>query len=136
MEPQTVDRAAHNIELVAAGYAAFGRGDLVAVEATFHPEVVWHVQRLGVLGGDHRGWPAVLTFFGRSMELTQGTFRVDVEEILANDTGAAIVVRSMGRRGDRVLDDRQVHLFHIEDDKVVEVWQFVGDGQATEAFWS
>jgi hypothetical protein len=29
-----------------------------------------------------------------------------------------------------------VHLMHLRDGKVIEVWQFVGDGAAVEAFWS
>lgn len=136
MAQQTIDRAARNAELLRAGYAAFGRGDLMAVQELFAPDAIWHAKRLGQLGGDHRGWPAILTFFGRSMELTHGTFSVEPIEVLANETGGAAVVRSQGRRGGGVLDDRQVHLFHLEGDKVTEVWQFVGDGAATEAFWA
>ena len=78
MSAQMMDRAAENAARVEAGYAAFARGDLAAVEQTFDAEVVWHAQRLGVLGGDHRGWAEVVQFFGRTMELTQGTFRIEV----------------------------------------------------------
>lgn len=136
MAQHTIDRAARNADLLRAGYAAFAKGDLMAVQELFTPDAVWHVQRLGQLGGDHRGWPAILSFFGRSMELTQGTFSVEPIEVLANDTGAAAVVRSRGQRGAEVFDDRQVHLFHYDGDRVAEVWQFVGDGVAAEAFWA
>ena len=136
MAQQTMARAAHNAALVESGYAAFASGDLAALQALFDPDIVWHVQRLGQLSGDHRGWPAVLTFFGDSMQLTQGTFRIEVREVLASDTAGAAVVRSTGRRGDLSLDDQQVHLFHLRNDRVVEVWQYVGDGEATAAFWS
>ena len=136
MAQQTMARSAQNAGLVESGYAAFGRGDLAALEALFDPDLVWHVQRLGQLSGDHRGWPAVLKFFGDSMQLTQGTFRIEVREVLANDTAGAAVVRSTGRRGELTLDDQQVHLFHLRGDRVIEVWQYVGDGGATEAFWS
>ena len=48
MTSQTnTDRTANNIELVQAGYDAFANGDLAAVERLFHPEVIWHAQRLG-----------------------------------------------------------------------------------------
>jgi hypothetical protein len=47
------------------------QGDMAAVEQAFDPECVWHAQRLGILGGDHRGYPAVLRFFGQTMEMTQ-----------------------------------------------------------------
>ena len=136
MSQLTVDRTAHNVALMNSGYAAFAKGDLVTLEALFDPNIVWHVQRLGQLSGDHRGWPAVLKFFAQSMELTQGTFGIRVEETLGNETGSAAVVRSTGKRGNLTLDDQQVHLFHLRDDRVIEVWQYVGDAEAAAAFWS
>lgn len=136
MTQQTTDRAAHNVALMESGYAAFARGDLMALEALFDPDIVWHAQRLGRLGGDHRGWPAVLNFFGETMELTQGTFTVEIRETFGNETGSAAVVRSAGRRGELALDDQQVHVFHVRDDRVTEVWQYVGDGEAAAAFWA
>ncbi len=128
--------ASRNEELIRQGYAAFARGDIAALGQLFDPDVVWHAQRLGILGGDHRGWGEVLTFFAQSSELTAGTFRVAPLEVYSNETGAAAVVRSSGRRGEQALDSRQVHLFHLRGDRVVEVWQFVDDAHAVDAFWS
>ena len=136
MSAHTMERAAENAALVEAGYAAFAKGDMAAVEQAFDPECVWHAQRLGILGGDHRGYSAVLRFFGQTMEMTQGTFRLEIKEVLGNDSGAAVVVRSSARRGERQLDDQQIHLLHLRNGRVIEVWQFVGDGPAVEAFWS
>ena len=131
-----IDVTASNEQLLREGYAAFASGDLASVERMFHPGVIWHAQRLGQLSGDHIGWPAVAEFFGRSMQLTRGTFRIEVLEVLSNTTGAATVVRSMGERDGKQLNDRQVHLFHIENGHVVEIWQFVGDGHAVDEFWA
>jgi ketosteroid isomerase-like protein len=36
----------------------------------------------------------------------------------------------------RVLDDRQVHLFHLQDGRTAAVDQYVGDPAAVEAFWA
>lgn len=137
MDEQAVaERAARNEELLRAGYESFSKGDMIALEALFDADVVWHAQRLGILGGDHRGWAEVLRFFARSMELTQGTFGIEVREVLSSPAGAAAVVRSRGRRGGATLDSSQIHLFHIRNERVVEVWQFIGDGPAAEALWS
>jgi ketosteroid isomerase-like protein len=138
MEEQTavMGRAARNADLVAAGYAAFARGDLAAVHELFDASLVWHAYRLGQLGGDHAGWPAVQEFFVRTMQLTNGTFRLEVHELLANDDGAAAVVQSRAEREGRTLDSRQIHHFRIEDGRVVEVWQFVDDADAVSSFWS
>jgi hypothetical protein len=38
-----------------------------------------------VLAGDHRGPDAILGFFGKTFELTAGTFRVEVHDVVADD---------------------------------------------------
>ena len=131
-----IDVANENERLLRQGYAAFATGDLAKVQEIFHPGLIWHAQRLGQLGGDHIGWPAVLDFFGRTMQLTSGTFHIDVLEVLTNANGGAVVVQSMGQRDGKRLNDRQVHLFHVEQGRAVEVWQFVGDGRVVEEFWA
>ncbi len=135
-EQSDAERAARNVELVQAGYDAFTRGDLGAVETLFHPEVVWHAQRLGALSGDHRGWPEVLRFFGETMEMSRGTFRVTVTERYSNPDGVAFMARSQAKRDGRTLDDRQMHVFKLRGDQAVEVWQFVGNGRFVDEFWS
>jgi ketosteroid isomerase-like protein len=129
-----IETATGNEELLRRGYEAFGRGDLVEVERMFSPDAVWHAQRLGALSGDHAGWPAILKFFADTMELSRGTFRLEIQEFLSNDRGAAAVVRSRAERAGRSLDSLQVHLFHVEDGAVVEIWQFA-DVEA-DRFWS
>jgi ketosteroid isomerase-like protein len=123
-----------NEQLLRTGYDAFAAGDLAAVEQLFRPDATWHAQRLGRLSGDHAGWPQIAAFFGRTMELTSATFTVTVEELLSNETGVAAVVRSRGERNGNRLDERQVHLYRIDDGRVAEAWQFAGPG--ADAFWS
>jgi ketosteroid isomerase-like protein len=137
-QPATPEMIAteQNAELLRAGYAAFARGDLAAMGEIFSPDAVWHVQRLGILSGDHVGFPAILQFFGRTMEISRGTFRIDILEVLANENSSAAVVRSQGQRDGLTLDDRQIQHFHIRDGRVVEVWQYPGDVEAASAFWS
>ena len=130
------ERAARNVELVQAGYDAFTRGDLAAVEELFHPDAVWHAQRLGALSGDHKGWPEILRFFGETMEISKGTFQVTVTERYSSPEGVAFMVRSLAERDGRTLDDRQMHVFRIDGEQTAEVWQFVGDGRAVDEFWS
>jgi len=123
-----------NKQLLAEGYAAFGSGDLETVATLFRADMVWHALRLGTLSGDHVGRDAVFAFFGRTMELSQGSFSVVPEEILASETTGAVIVRSRARRGDRELDDRQVHLYRLVDGQVAEVWQYTGP--AADDFWA
>jgi len=116
-----------NEDLVRKGYEAFSTGDMATLRQLLDPEVVWHSGGRNPLSGDYRGVEDVLGFFGRTMEHTQGTFRVSVEEVLVNDQGAVVVQRSSAQRNGKSLDDRPLQLFHISDGKVVEVWQYWGD---------
>jgi uncharacterized protein len=107
MEPSISQDRETNIGHISEGYAAFGRGDRETVTRLFHPDMVWHALRLGELSGDKVGRDAVFAFFGKTMELTEGTFSVTPEEILASDTTGAVVCRSRARRNGRELDDKQ-----------------------------
>jgi uncharacterized protein len=128
------DTRTTNDRLVRSGYDAFAAGDLAAVAELFRSDATWHAQRLGELSGDHEGWPAIASFFGRTMELSGGTFTVTVEDTLTNEDGVAVVVRSRAERDGRRLDERQVHLFRLEDGQVTGVRQFAG--AEADAFWS
>jgi ketosteroid isomerase-like protein len=116
-----------NEELVRKGYEAFSTGDVSSMRQLLDPDVVWHAGGRNPLSGDYRGVEEVLGFFGRTMEHTQGSFRVSIEEVLVNDDGAAVVQRSSGERNGKSFDDRGLQLFRISDGKAVEVWQYYGD---------
>ena len=121
-----------NEDLVRKGYEAFSTGDMTGMRQLLDPQVVWHAGGRNALSGDYRGVEEVLGFFGRTMEVTQGSFRVSVEEVLVNDQGAAVVQRSSGQRDGKSFEDRGVQLFRISAGKAVEVWQYWGDPYAAD----
>jgi uncharacterized protein len=78
----------------------------------FDPEIVWHFPGRSLLAGDHRGTDAVLGFFGRTMELTAGTFRAELHDVVADDRHAVGMHLATGEREGRRLQDREVLVFH------------------------
>src|SRR5215211_7009530 len=125
-----------NEELVRRGYEAFSKGDMETLRELFDPEIVWHFPGRSVLAGDHRGTDAVLGFFARTAELTAGTFRVEVHEVVADDQHTVGLHLATGEREGRTLEDREVLVFHVRDGKVVEAWQYIEDQYAyDEFFW-
>jgi ketosteroid isomerase-like protein len=72
-----------NVELVRKGFDAFSKGDIDTLRALFDQDSVWHTPGRNSLSGDHRGVDAILGFFARTMELTGGTFRVELHDVLA-----------------------------------------------------
>jgi ketosteroid isomerase-like protein len=56
------------------------------------------------------------------MEITQGSFRADLHDVLADDEhGVALVALSASRDG-RSVNVNAVDVMHLRDGKVVEVW--------------
>ena len=125
-----------NEDLVRRGYDAFARGDTETMSQVLDPDVIWHAPGRSPLAGDFRGFDEVLAFFGRSMETTGGTLRVEVQDVMVNDRGAAVLQRSTAQREGKSLDDLGVSVFRIENGKAVEVWQHSGNPYAADEFFS
>jgi len=121
-----------NEQLVRRGYDAFSRGDMQTLRDLFHPDIVWHAPGRNQLSGDHRGVDAVLGYFGRSMELTGGSFSVEVHDVVANDQHAVGLNSVHAERAGKTLDDQNTLVFHVVDGKVTEVWQFAADQYAVD----
>jgi SnoaL-like domain len=67
----------------------------------FDPQIVWHFPGRSPLAGDHRGVDAVLGFFGRTMELTAGTFRAELHDVVADDLHSVGMHLATGEREGR-----------------------------------
>jgi uncharacterized protein len=125
-----------NEELLRKGYDAFGKGDMDTIRELFADDIVWHSQGRNPLAGDQRGVDAVLQTFGKAFELTGGTFRLEIHDIVANDEHAVVLVRAQGERNGKKLDDKSVQVYHIKDGKVTEQWLYPGDVYATDEFFN
>jgi ketosteroid isomerase-like protein len=125
-----------NEDLIRQGYDAFSRGDMDTLRELFHPDVVWHAPGRHQLAGDHRGVDAVLGYFGRTMELTGGNFRVQVHDVIANDEHAVGLHVAYAARGGSTLRDNTVLVFQISDGKATEVWQYWADPYAADQLFS
>jgi uncharacterized protein len=125
-----------NEELARQGYKAFIKADMQRVADFFADDVVWHIGGRGPLAGDYRGKDEVLGFLAKTMEMTGGTFSLEIHDILANDEHAVALVVARGERQGKTLEDRQTHVLHIKGGKVSEYWAHPGDQYAIDEFLS
>src|ERR671919_3178622 len=125
-----------NEDLARRGYDAFTRGDMQAVSDVFADDIVWHVVGRSPLAGDYRGRDEVLGFLAKTMEMTGGTFNLEIHDMLANEDHAVALVVARGEREGRTLEDRQAHVLHIKDGKVTEYWGRPGGPYAIDEFLS
>ncbi|MGB9111372.1 MAG: nuclear transport factor 2 family protein [Acidimicrobiales bacterium] len=125
-----------NVEVVRRGYDAFSKGDFAALGDVFADDVVWHVAGPGPLAGDYEGRDAVYGLFAELMKQTDGNFRLDVHDVLANDDHAVALVTASGTRGGKSLESQNAHVFHMRDGRVSEYWAATTDPESELAFWS
>jgi ketosteroid isomerase-like protein len=126
---------ATNEELLRQGYEAFATGDLATVQALFADEIVWHSGGANQMTGDYAGHQEVLGYFGRLMELTGGTFRLEIHDILANEMHGIVLVTVHGERNGRVVALREVNIWHLENGKAMEFWAFPEDSYQMDQFF-
>jgi len=126
-----------NATRIRALFAAFKGADVATVQATIPDDAVWHFPgRAGKIAGSHRGRPAIVQFLMSVMQLTNGTFHLDMEHVLADDSHAVAFFRGHGERNGKTLDNPTCLRMRIVNGQVVEVWEFVWDLFAVDDFWS
>jgi ketosteroid isomerase-like protein len=126
-----------NEDLVREGFAAFGRGDMDALQKQFFTEDVrYHVAGRSLIAGDYEGPEQVLQFFARLFELTGGTFSIELHDVLANDEHAVALFTIGGERAGKQLNDNSVLTFHFRDGKASEAWSQSTDLHAVDEFFS
>jgi ketosteroid isomerase-like protein len=132
------EQMAHpNVDLVREGFAAFGRGDIDALRDRYlASDVRYHIPGRSPLAGDYDGLAQVLEVLGRFFELSGGTLRLELHDVLANDEHAVALLMVRAEREGRRLEDNQVNTFHIRDGKATEVWVQATDLYASDEFWS
>jgi uncharacterized protein len=125
-----------NAELLRGGYDAFAKGDIGTVRGLFADDISWHVPGSSPLSGDYRGHEEVLGFFSRSIELSQGSFRIEIDDMLADGDRVAVLCTVAAERHGQSWSSPEVHLWRIANGKAVEFREFQGDQRSEDEFWS
>jgi ketosteroid isomerase-like protein len=125
-----------NQALIERAYDAFARGDIPTVMETFAEDILWHVPGRGPLSGDYHGHAEVLAFFRHFMDMSEGTFRIAIDCVLAKEDRVVVLVTESAQRNKREWSSPQVHAWTVRDGQATVFWQFQGDQQAEDEFWS
>jgi ketosteroid isomerase-like protein len=125
-----------NVEVLRKGYAAYSSGDMETINDLFADDIVWHVAGRSQLAGDYNGKDEVFGFFAKLIELSGGTSRLEVHDVLANDEHGAVLVTGTATRDGTEFSGQDVHTFHLRDGKVTEFWDSPLDQYAADEFWS
>jgi uncharacterized protein len=78
----------------------------------------------------------VLGFFERFMSLSGGTFRIQLDDILAKDDRVVVRCTESAERAGHSWSSPQVHVWTVKDGRATVFWQYQGDQQTEDEFWS
>jgi ketosteroid isomerase-like protein len=134
MTPATTAEA--NARLIKDAYEAFARGDVVQAFAAFGQDILWHVPGRGPLSRDYRGPAEVGGFFQKFMELSAGTFRIQIDDVLSKGDRVVVLCTESAQRGSRSWSSPQVYVWTVRDGHATIFWQYQGDQQTEDEFWS
>jgi uncharacterized protein len=123
-----------NAALTRRVFEAFGR-DPKVIAAALDRNVVWRVPGNTVMSGEYRGTRAVIEFLQRTGLETAGTYRSELQSVLANDEWAVAIYRAFGTRNGIELDVDQALVIRCENGRWKDVTAVPLDS-AFDAFWA
>lgn len=124
-----------NIEVVKGFFAAYGSGNMDAVQAFFHDDIVWRIPGRHPLSGDKKGKAEVSAFF---QQLGKSAFKAEPMFFGANETFVVDIHRGWSNvEGAQNVDTVWALVFKIDDGKIREATNLSADQDAANAFfWS
>ena len=134
-EPATSQTDA-NRRLIEDAYGAFARGDVPAVLGAFADDIAWHIPGRGPLSRDYQGHAEVLGFFQHFMELSNGTFNIQIDDVVAGPDHVVVLVTESAQRNGRHWSSPQVHVWTVDGGKARSFCQYQGDQQTEDEFWA
>jgi ketosteroid isomerase-like protein len=99
-------------------YAPFSRGDVEGYHRVCTEDFEFYVPGHSGISGMYIGRAGLYALADKAMTITAGTFREDVEDILANDEHAVVLARHRFRRGVNLKEYRTAHLYTIREGKL------------------
>jgi len=125
-----------DVALIRRGYEAFNAGDMDTLRELFTEDAVWRVGGNGALSGVKQGRDAILAYLGELGSRSNGTVKVDLEDVAAGDRYVFGVQSNHAERDGRSLDQRSALVFTLSGEKVTEVLELQEDTAKASDFWS
>jgi uncharacterized protein len=129
--------ADENVAIMRRAYEAFNRGDLEALTEMFDESAVWHLPGRSSMAKDYQGAAAILAYFGQLGQETGGTFRAELECLLADDDDRVVgIQRSTAERNGKQLNVGDCIVFQLKDGRITDGREHFHDLYAWDEFWS
>jgi ketosteroid isomerase-like protein len=110
-----------NGEVIRQGFEAFDNGDMATIAEILAPDVVWHASGQHALSGEFRGQDEVFGYFGKLLQLTEGTFRQEIHALLADDDHVVVLANTNWDKP-RPFAGQNIYIWHVVDGRATECW--------------
>jgi len=126
-----------NIQVAQQYFESLRSGNLDQLAQLLDDDIVWHQPGRSVLSGTYIGKQKVFALFGKFMEISNGTFKIDSgESVLANGNVVAATLNFSATHVDGSISMKGVDIMKIVDGKIVEVHLFSEHQVAEDKFWN
>jgi uncharacterized protein len=127
---------AHPLEAtIREAYAAFGRGDVDGYLQPCKQNFSFNIPGRGAIAGSWRGKEGLYELARMAMQMTGGSFREEVEDVLANDRHAVVLARHQFTRGGQSKEYKTAHVYEIHDGQLAQCWEQPQDLLAFDEAW-
>jgi ketosteroid isomerase-like protein len=121
--------------IIREAYAAFGRGDIDGYLSACTADFTFNVPGQSAVAGSHVGRAGMYELGGKVMEITNGSFVEDVEDVLANERHAVVLARHRFTRAGSANDYLTAHVYDVIDGKLARCFEQPRDPEAFEDAW-
>jgi ketosteroid isomerase-like protein len=124
-----------NEDVVRSFYEARAKGDRDAIRRLLDSNVEWHDPYPPPFGGDFAGIDEVMDFlFGPLVQGLEDS-GLRLHDVVANDRHTVALVEWWAVLNGRRMDGREIGVYHLQGDRIAEVWFTTEDKQASDAFF-
>jgi ketosteroid isomerase-like protein len=124
-----------NADLFRRGYKAFSDGDMDTMRTLFADDVVWHHPGNNQLSGTYKGTDAIIGLFGKEFEISCGTIKVDLHDVLATDDHVVGLHTGTSTINGENFTSNEALVAHVRDGKATEFWLLPTDMAVFDRAW-
>jgi uncharacterized protein len=129
--------AEENVAIMRRAYEAFNKGELETLTEIFDEGAVWHLPGRSSMAKDYQGREAILAYFGQLGQETGGTFRAELDDLLADGDDRVVGIhRSTAERDGKQLSVGDCIVFQLQDGRITDGREHFHDLYAWDEFWS
>jgi len=125
-----------DVAIVKRACIAARNGDRTVAEELFVDDALLHIPGTNPLAGHYEGREAFFDFYDKARELSAGTLRVYLHDVVANGRHAFFIENFIASRDGRNLDSRDVTVCHVIDGRITTATRLYTTIQIHDEFWS